>query len=159
MTHHVREFEEVALSNHLRGVHAPWLQVVRNVLKAARTAGAGASAKWSAICYLNTIFSARFEQERALIESLQQKLDCRQRTRLWAAAELIAVLRWQLDHFVGVCHDATAFATLTLKLDGALEHWCREVEATLGPLTWSELPEESRQLLRSIADDRWINTC
>jgi hypothetical protein len=66
--------------------------------------------------------------------------------RLWAAAELIAALRWQLDHLAGACHHAAEFATVTLKLEGAIEYGCREVEAALGQLTWGQVPEESRQL-------------
>lgn len=138
------------LLDHLREVHGPWLQVVRGVLKAARPADAGIWTRWSAIRYVNTVFSIRFEQERAAVDSLQQELEGSQRARLWAAAELIAALRWQLDHLVGACHHAAEFAILTLKLEGAIEHWCREVEAVLGQLTWSDLREESRQLLRSI---------
>lgn len=140
------------LLGHLRKVHAPWLRVVRGVLKAGRLADAGPWTRWSAIGYVNTVFSVQFERERAAVDSLHHRLEGSQRARLWAAAELIAALRWQLDHLVGVCHHAAEFATVTLKLDAALEHWCREVEAVLGHLTWSEVPEDSRQLLRSIDD-------
>jgi hypothetical protein len=135
------------LLGHLREVHARWLQVVRDVLKAARPADAGTWTRWSAIRYVNTVFSIRFERERAAVDSLHQELEASQRARLWAAAELIAALCWQLDHLVGACHHAAEFATVTLKLEGAIEHWCREVEAALGQLTWSEVPEKSRQLL------------
>ncbi len=138
------------LLGHLCEIHARWLQGVRGVLEVARRADAGTWTRWSAIRYVNTVFSIRFEQERAAVDSPQQELEGSQRARLWAAAELIAALRWQLDHLVGACHHAAEFATLTLKLEGAIEHWCREVEAALGQLTWSDLPEESRQLLRSI---------
>ena len=140
------------LAGHLREVHVRLLQKVRGMLEIARRADAGTWTRWSAIRYVNTAFSVRFERERAAVESLHQELEGSERTRLWAAAELIATLRWQLDHLVGACHHAAEFATVTLKLEGAIEHWCREVEAALGQLAWGEVPEESRQLLVCIDD-------
>ena len=141
------------LLGHLREVHAPWLRVVRGVLKAARPADAGMWARWSAIRYVNTVFSIRFERERAAVDGLHQELEGSQRSRLWAAAELIAALRWQLDHLVGACHHAAEFATVTLKLEGAIEHWCREVEDALGQLTWGEVADEAGRLLVLLADE------
>lgn len=144
--------EQHQLLGHFREVHTCWLKEVRGVLEIARRADAGTWTRWSAIQYVNTGFLNRFERERVAVDSLHQELDGSQRARLWAAAELIAALRWQLDHLVGACHRAAEFATVTLKLEAALEHWCREVEAALGRLTWSEVPEDSRQLLLAIDD-------
>ena len=140
------------LLGHLREVHARWLQMVRGVFQMARRADAGTWTRWSAIRYINTAFSIRFGRERAAVDSLHRELEDSQRTRLWAAAELITTLRWQLDHLVGLCHHRAEFATVTLKLEGAIEHWCREVEAALGQLNWGEVPAGSRHLLVCIDD-------
>jgi hypothetical protein len=66
-------------------------------------------------------------------------------------AELLAILGWQLDHLVGICHRAEEFSTVTLKLVSAIQHWCHEVEDALGPPTWDDLSDQARQLLASLA--------
>lgn len=134
-------------------IHAEWLLEMRGVLDAAQRPGAGTWIRWSAIHYVDTVFSARFEQEREVVERLRLEVGAGHAGGPWVGAEFLAILRWQLDHLVGVCPRAEEFSTMTLKLLSAIDHWCHEVEDALGQLTWDDLSDEARRLLASLAGE------
>jgi hypothetical protein len=145
-----------AVLRDLHGVDAPWLRSVHGVLQSARATDAGPWARWRAIHYIDTVVSATFERERRAMEGVQPQLPSDYAGRLWAAAELVMALRWQLNHLIGACHHPADFATVTLKLEAALEHWCHEAEEVSGLFTRSEMLENSRHLL-SINDQEAPN--
>jgi len=131
----------------LQEIHGPWLQEIRKLLDSARRPEAGIHCRWRAVQYLNTIVSHRFELERAVVESLGQRVEPGHAAQLWVAAELMATLHWQLDHELGLCHRANEFSVLTHKFEKAMVHWCRAVEDALGGLSWGEIPEQARRRL------------
>lgn len=141
------------LRPYLAGEHAQWLDEVTAMLSAAQQPDAGAWARWSALRYLQTTFPHRLAEERRLVDSVAARLSDDQRATLWALGELLDSLRCQLDHLIGLCHRADDFSTITRKIVTALQHWCRAVEADLGPLHWSAVPAELREGLgRAIAE-------
>lgn len=129
----------------LQMIHGSWLQESRRVLDSARRPEAGIHARWRAVRYLNTVVSARFEMERAAVETLGQVVEPVHAAQLWLAAELMTTLDWQLDHELGLCHRAGEFSVLTQKFEKAMTHWCGAVEQALGRLSWGEIPEQARQ--------------
>jgi hypothetical protein len=136
---------EAELLTTLQVIHRAWLHGIRKVLDAARGPEAGIHCRWRAVRYLNFIAGPRFEIERGAVESLGQKVEPSQATRLWVAAELMAALGWQLDHELGLCHRAGEFSVLTQKFEKAMTHWCGAAEDALGNLSWRELPAQAQR--------------
>jgi hypothetical protein len=130
--------------------HLQWIQEVIAVVEPASRSDAGVWARWSALRYLQTTFPERLERERRLVEGMSADLTDDQREILWALAELLDALRLQLDHLIGLCHQAPQFALVTGKILTTLQHWCRAVEAGLGPRVVAILPRPSREVLALI---------
>ena len=133
--------------------HGPWLEESRKLLDSARSPEAGIHTRWSAIHYLTTTVSHRFELERTAVESLGQMVDPGHAAQLWVAAELMATLLWQVDHSVGLCHRSDEFSTLTHKLDKAMVHWCRAVENALSRVRWGDIPEQARRRFALLGEE------
>lgn len=66
---------EGQLSTPLPAVHRAWLEETRKILGPASRLVAGILLRWSAIQYLSTTSSHRFELERAAVESLGQMIE------------------------------------------------------------------------------------
>jgi hypothetical protein len=130
--------------------HLQWIQEVMAVVEPASRSDAGVWARWSALRYLQTTFPLRLDQERRLVEGMAADLTDDQREILWALAELLDALRLQLDHLIGLCHQAPQFALVTGKILTTLQHWCRAVEDSLGPRVITILPRPSREVLALI---------
>lgn len=137
----------------LQGTHEQWLQEVRSVLHPARSETAGIWLRWRAIDYLETGFNRRFERERQAVFSLHERLTERQTGHLWVAGELVTQLLENMRHHVGLCHHAKQFSSLAFTLMTTLEYWCREVEESLGPVSWGEVLPDSRALFETITYD------
>ena len=142
------------LGDRLRPIHRKWLQDLRAVLGNVEGHESDIWPRWNAIRYMDAVFSGQFDRERALVEKLSQTFDGSQVTRLWVAGELIAMVRWQLCHSVGLCHHAGEFSDITARLVRAVEHWFSEVEEIVGPYSWAELPTQTRQELASIEGEK-----
>ena len=138
------------LGDKLTPIHRRWLRDLRAVLDKVEGEDAAIWPRWNAIRYIDSVFSGQFDKERAAIEKLSHTISEKQITRLWVAAELIAVVRWQLCHSVGLCHHAGEFSAITVRLLRAAEHWFSEVEEIVGPVCWTELPMQTQQALTSI---------
>jgi AcrR family transcriptional regulator len=138
------------LSPVLEREHLQWIQEVIAVVEPASRPDAGVWARWSALRYLQTTFPERLERERRLVEGLAADLTDDQREILWALAELLDALRRQLDHLIGLCHQAPQFALVTGKILTTLQHWCRAVEEGLGPRVIAIMPRPSREVLALI---------
>jgi hypothetical protein len=137
----------------LQGTHEQWIREVRRVLDPARGEDAGIWLRWHAIDYLETGFKRRFERERVAVYSMHGRLTGPQAGQLWVSGELVAQVLENVRHQVGLCHRAEQFSSLALTLLAALEHWCREVEASLGPARWGEVEADSRALFETISCD------
>jgi hypothetical protein len=137
----------------LQGTHAHWLQEVGSVLAPARDQTAGIWLRWRAIGYLETGFKRRFERERQAVNSMHDRLAGRQAGHLWVAGELVGQLLENMRHHTGLCHHAAQFSASALTIMKVLEYWCREVEESLGPVRWGEVPTESRALFETITYD------
>ncbi|HEY9505122.1 MAG TPA: hypothetical protein VIQ27_04050 [Gemmatimonadales bacterium] len=137
----------------LQGMHEQWLQEVRSVLDPARGESAGIWLRWRAVDYLETGFRRRFERERRAVSSLHEHVTGPQATHLWAAGELVGQLMENMRHQLGLCHRPREFSSLAVLLMSALEHWCREVEESLGPVRWGEVAPSSRALFETITYD------
>ena len=131
--------------------HARWIEEVRAALEPAQRADAGAWARWNALRYLQSTFPARLDQERRMVQSASGALSDDQRDNLWALSELLDALREHLDHLVGLCHRAEQFSTVTDKILTALSHWCRAVEADLGPMPATTVSPTTRDLLAQLS--------
>jgi len=140
------------LRESLREIHARSLKDVHGLLDPALRHEAGPWIRWAAVHTLEKTFFDRFEQEHAVTESLAQEIGSGLTVRLWVGAELIIVLRWQLNHEPGLCHRPGEFSILTSKLMNAIEHWFRQVEDALGELRWADLPAGVRQALSELND-------
>lgn len=137
----------------LQGMHEQWLQEVRSVLDPARGEAAGIWLRWRAIDYLETGFKRRFDRERRAVSSMHGRLTGSQAGQLWVTGELVIQVLENVRHQVGLCHRAEQFDSLALTLLTALEYWCREVEASLGPVRWGEVTPDSRVLFETITCD------
>jgi uncharacterized protein YicC (UPF0701 family) len=135
------------LQDHLRELHAEWLQEVHDTLNPALRPEVGSWVRWCAVQHVEQKFYPRFEREREILQSLRDHLGGIMVARLWAAAELLVLLRWQLDQLAALCHRPAEFSTVTQKLRSAIEHWLHEVEAALGQVTWADLPDPVSQAL------------
>jgi hypothetical protein len=141
------------LGDYLTPIHRRWLHDLRAVLDTVETRDADIWPRWNAIRYIDTGFSGQFDRERAAIEKLSHIIGDKKNTRLWVAGELIAMVRWQLCHSVGLCHHAGEFSAITAKLLRAVGHWFSEVEGIVGPVSWTELPIQTRQDLTSLDNE------
>ncbi len=130
--------------------HRQWIQEVVAVVEPASRPDAGVWARWNALRYLQTTFPQRLDQERRLVEGMAADLTDDQREILWALAELLDALRLQLDHLIGLCHQAPQFAQVTGRILATLRHWCRAVEDALGPRPIAVMPRPSREVLALI---------
>ena len=133
--------------------HRQWIEEVTGALEPAQRAGAGVWARWDALRYLQTTFSARLDRERDMVEGVMPALDESQRETLWALGELLGALRQQLDHLIGLCQRAEQFSTVTGRILTALRHWCRAVEDAIGPLAAASIPARSREMLAELAPE------
>lgn len=131
--------------------HRQWIEEVMGALEPAQRAGAGIWARWDALRYLQTTFSARLDREREMVEGVMPALDESQRETLWALGELLDALRQQLDHLIGLCQRAEQFSTVTGRIMTALRHWCRAVEDDIGPLAATSIPARSLEMLAELA--------
>lgn len=140
-------------ADHLRTIHRGWLRELREALEKVKVTDTTVWSLWSAIRYIDTAFSPQFDRERAAIEKLCQSIEANQAKRLWAAAELITAVRWQLHHSVGLCQHADEFSRVTDRLLKATELWFAEVEGALEVLSWAQLPTQVRQDLESFPEE------
>ena len=131
--------------------HRQWIEEVMGALEPAQRPDAGVWARWDALRYLQTTFSARLDRERRMVQGVMPVLDDVQRETLWALGELLDALRQQLDHLIGLCQRAEQFSAVTGRIVTALRHWCRAVEDGVGPLPGTALPPESREALAELA--------
>ena len=138
------------LQAHLRETHAGWLQEVHDTLDSAVRMDTGAWVRWCAVQHVEKKFYPRFEREREILQALRDHLGGIIASRLWAAAELLVLLRWQLDQLASLCHRPAEFATVTRKLRTAIEHWFQEVEAALSEVGWADLPDEVSRALHEL---------
>ena len=130
--------------------HRQWIEEVMGALEPTQRPDAGVWARWDALRYLQTTFSARLDRERRMVEGAMPALDDAQRETLWALGELLDALRQQLDHLIGLCQRAEQFSMVTKRIVTALRHWCLAVEENLGPLPASALPPESLAALAQL---------
>jgi hypothetical protein len=130
------------LQVHLRETHAKWLREVHDTLDPAVASESGAWVRWCAVQHIEKKFYPRFEREREILQALRDHLGGIMVARLWASAELLVLLRWQLDQLASLCHRPAEFSTVTRKLRTAIEHWFQEVEAALNQVPWPELPDD-----------------
>lgn len=133
--------------------HRQWIEEVMGALEPAQRPDAGVWARWDALRYLQTTFSARLDRERRMVEAVLPALDDVQRETLWALGELLDALRQQLDHLIGLCQRAEQFSTVTGRIVTALRHWCRAVEDDIGPLSATAIPAHSRAALAELAPE------
>jgi hypothetical protein len=138
------------LGERLQRMHRQWLKELRATVEEARAKDSGIWPRWSAIRYVDTVFSGQFDRERSGIERLSPTIDPGHVKHLWAAAELVTMLRWQLRQHVGLCHRPAEFSVITAKLLRAVEYWYAEVEDAVGPLRWDDVPAQMRQDLNSL---------
>ena len=138
------------LGDHLEGTHRKWLQDLQAEMDKATAKGADIWPRWSAIRYVDTVFSGQFDRERSAVERLTPTIDSGQVKQLWVAGELVTMLRWQLRQHVGLCHRPTEFSVITAKLLKAVEHWFATVEEVVGPLSWDDVPAQVRRELASL---------
>jgi len=82
-------------------------------------------------------------KERQLVQTIAARMSHPEDERLWALGELLELLPKYLSRSVGLCHRAQEFSELTARITSALERWCRAVEATLGSMPVSALPEDT----------------
>lgn len=127
--------------------HRLWIEDVAAALEPGSRPDAGTWARWTALRYLRTTFAARLDQERQMVEGMAADLTEDQREILWALGELLDALRQQLDHLIGLCHQAQQFSLVTGKIVMTLGHWCRAVEDGLGPHAITVMPRRSREVL------------
>ena len=144
---------KVPMRAYLEGLHGQWREEFRGVLDPAREEGAGTWRRWRALEYLQGGFRRRFERERRAVFTLHERLTADQAGHLWAGAELVMQILDGLHHRIGLCQCDPRFASLTLTLTNALEYWCTQVEDTLGPVRWGDVPPESRGLFETITYD------
>ena len=123
-------------------VHTHWRREVAATLGPARQANAGPWARWAAIEYLRGAFPARVVNECRLVQAMAADMSPPDAERLWALGELLELLPKYLSRSVGLCHRAQEFSELTARITTALERWCQAVEATLGSLPVTVLPED-----------------
>src|SRR5512146_1876445 len=103
--------------------HRQWIEEVMGALEPAQRPDAGVWARWDALRYLQTTFSARLDRERRMVQGVMPVLDDVQRETLWALGELLDALRQQLDHLSGLCQRAEQFSAVTGRIVTALRHW------------------------------------
>jgi hypothetical protein len=130
--------------------HRLWIEDVAAALQPASRPDAGTWARWKALHYLRTTFPARLDQERQMVDGMTADLTDDQREILWALGELLDVLRQQLDHLIGLCHQAEQFSVVTGRIVTTLQHWCRAVEDGLGPHAVAVMPRRSREVLAQL---------
>ena len=138
------------LQAELRETHNRWLQEVRDTLDPAAGPEAGSWSRWTAVQHVEKKFFPCFEREREILQALHDRFGGTMTARLWASAELLVLLRWQLDQLASLCHRPNEFSTVTSKLKTAIEHWFQEVETALSSLGWGDLPEDVRQALQEL---------
>ena len=146
----MNEVPRKGLVDSLRATHARRLGELREVLEPAQGPEAGVWSRWSAVRLVDHLLSAWFEPERQMIEAAYHRFESGRAARLWTAAELALSLRWQIDHFVGLCHHPAEFSRITLKLETVLEHWCDEVEDAVGRMDWQDLSGQEHEALMSV---------
>ena len=120
------------------------------MIEPAARSDAGVWARWNALRYLQTTFPERLDQERRLVEGMAEDLTDDQREILWALGGLLDALRLQLDHLIGLCHQAPQFALVTGNILTTLRHWCQAIEVGLGPRAIETMPRPSREVLALI---------
>lgn len=130
--------------------HRQWIEEVMGALEPAQRPDAGVWARWDALRYLQTTFSARLDRERRMVDAVMPALGDAQRETLWALGELLDALRQQLDHLIGLCQRAEQFSTVTGRIVTALRHWCRAVEDDIGPLSPAVIPAHLREALAEL---------
>jgi hypothetical protein len=135
----------------LEQIHAPWLKEVATMLEPTLHNDTCVWSRWNVIRYLKTSFAQRLARERAALAGVPRNLTRSEVTTLWALEELLDLESEHLHHLVGLCQHGTEFTTVTGKLLETLEHWCRLIEDGLGRVRWSEVPEQSEELLFQLA--------
>jgi hypothetical protein len=139
--------DDEQLFPYLRRMHADWQEELHSVLDPARRPEAWTWIRWRAIHYLDVFTTSKVEPAGEVLREVRHQLPDRDFTRLWAATELLESLHWQLGHLIGICPRCREFSLVIHKFLEAFNYWCREVEETLGSLTWGELPAESIRIL------------
>ncbi|HEX3233979.1 MAG TPA: hypothetical protein VHR41_07260 [Gemmatimonadales bacterium] len=142
------------LVDRLKPLHRRWLEDLRAVLDKAGARDSDLWPRWNAIRYVDTVFWGQFDVERGATDQLSHTMGDKRITRLWAAGELVAMVRWQLCHSVGLCHHAGEFSALTARLLRAVEHWFTEVEEIVGSMSWTDLSMQVREDFASIEKEK-----
>jgi hypothetical protein len=141
----------------LEQIHAPWLKEAAAMLEPTRHDDAGVWSRWIFIRYLNTTFVQRLAREREALAGVPRDLTGSEATTLWALGELLDLEREHLHHLVGLCQHGTEFTAFAGKLLETLEQWCHSIEDDLGRVRWSEVPDQSQELLFQLAREATAN--
>ena len=142
------------LEDRLKQMHRDWLANLRVAVERVDAKDSVVWARWKAIRYVDTVFSAQFERERrVVVEGLSPAIDEDQVTPLWVAGELVALVRWQLRHLVGLCHHGAEYSAVTAKLLTAVDHWFAAVEEAVAAASWEAVPSRVGQDLASLGTE------
>jgi hypothetical protein len=141
-----------SLTRHIQRMHRSWADNLRAAVQQVRTKD-DVWPRWHAIRYVDTVFGGRFERERRIVEALGSAIGENRATRLWIAGELISLLRWQLQHAVGLCHHDAEYSAITASLLRAVEHWFAEVEEAMASVSWEDVPDGIVQELSLLEAD------
>jgi hypothetical protein len=137
----------------LEQIHAAWLEELTELVRPTQQVDPGVWTRWNVIRYLETTFAQRLAREREALADIPRHLTASETTTLWALGELLDLESQHLHHLVGLCQHRTEFTIFAGKLLETLEHWCHANEEELGRVPWSQVPEQSRELLLQLADD------
>ena len=141
----------------LEQIHAPWLKEVEAMLEPSQHDDTGVWDRWNAIRYLKTTFAERLAREREALAGLPEQLTASEFTTLWALGELLDLESEHLHHLLGLCQHRTQFTTFSAKLLETLQHWCRPIEEDLGRVSWSDVSEQSQELLFQLANEATVD--
>ena len=144
---------ESTLQPILQRLHDAWLEDVRAEVGPALAPAATAWERFTAVRYLDTVFQLRLRRETEAVQAVSYVTSPTRGTTLLATALLLDLLRVE----VGELSQSPASQQLVPPMLRAfvqqLEHWCADVEMTLGWIRRDTLSPEQLERFLSVSED------
>jgi hypothetical protein len=116
----------------LQRLHETWLDDVRAEIGLALLPHASPWQRFAAVRYLDTVFRLRLHRETDAVQAVAYVAAPRRSTALLATAQMLDLLRVEIGELSQAPAGEQLVPPLLRAFVQQLEHWCADVEVTLG---------------------------
>jgi len=142
----------------LRSLHDAWLDDVREEVGSALLPHATPWQRFAAVRYLDTVFRLRLQRETEAVHALAYVAAPRGGTTLLATAQMLDLLRVEIGELSQSSDGHDLVPPLLRAFVQQLEHWCADVEVTLGWIRRDTLAPDTLERFLHVSEEFAVPT-